>query len=723
MSSFQDLKKTRTARQKGKSTGPSNPSASGKATYTAEGSHYSITGTNMSSDMAQRINRYMSKVADGNEVEADTPDLTKYENGEIDQDMASRAKSVLSNLLGRPLGEVPGEVPVDTDPSSSALQRREKEHSVIEGKGKVVRQTGLDENGGKSRRDQVSHELYGKELDDNGLEVHNISGRGRGLMSTRSVKPGTVILKTPPSISALQNQHFQRVCHGCYLTMKESNIARCKDEKERFEKKMRGLLKVKLNRCSGCKVLHYCSRECQLSDWPTHKHECIALQRFRRMYYKTYPTKRQDDDDLSWTHASPEPVRALARIIWKRRVEREKNGGEDGIWWKQIASLETHVSRSPEKEVMRLAQQAQHLQHYLSASIPVQGSGGDEDQLLPVNMEDFGFGNVHEMMSFCSSFHVNSFTLSSPSLSPIGVSNSPLMALSNHSCDPNAIVVFPNGGKLMELVAIRDIQTGEEILTSYIDLSCPYDIRQRDLQERYRFSCDCTLCEKSKDGGKSDWVDPRWCVRHDGCRNGDGKGKMPDKGSISDLSVKCDSCLESFTVNAREVLAIVQKGVDVLDSDEHRQLDYKTAQKTLSTLIPSLQKYIPNHSYPLLSLLRLSTLSHTPPQSPQDMEIALRHISEAYEACDKVYHQNHAIPTLILCEYAKLLSLQDSEQPRDQGGERKNEMIRRLLRATELLKRAVGQGEISFGRGNVVGKELEGVLEGCREEWERLKRR
>lgn len=50
------------------------------------------------------------------------------------------------------------------------------------------------------------------------------------------------------------------------------------------------------------------------------------------MYYKTYPTKKQDDDDLSWTQASPEPVRALARIIWKRRVEREKNGGKDGIW-------------------------------------------------------------------------------------------------------------------------------------------------------------------------------------------------------------------------------------------------------------------------------------------------------------------------------------------------------------------------------------------------------
>lgn len=67
-----------------------------------------------------------------------------------------------------------------------------------------------------------------------------------------------------------------------------------------------------------------------------------------------------------------------------------------------------------------------------------------------------------------------------------------------------------------------------QILTSYIDLSCPYDIRQRDLKERYRFQCDCTLCEKSKNQGV-DWVDPRWCVRHEGCKGGDGKSKMPGK--------------------------------------------------------------------------------------------------------------------------------------------------------------------------------------------------
>jgi hypothetical protein len=60
---------------------------------------------------------------------------------------------------------------------------------------------------------------------------------------------------------------------------------------------------------------------------------------------------------------------------------------------------------------------------------------------------------------------VNSFTLSSPSLSPIGVAMSPLIAMANHSCDPNAVVVFPEGGGAMRVVAIRDILPGDEVST------------------------------------------------------------------------------------------------------------------------------------------------------------------------------------------------------------------------------------------------------------------
>ena len=33
-----------------------------------------------------------------------------------------------------------------------------------------------------------------------------------------------------------------------------------------------------LRRCLGCKFLRYCSKECQASDWPSHKHLCHSIQ-------------------------------------------------------------------------------------------------------------------------------------------------------------------------------------------------------------------------------------------------------------------------------------------------------------------------------------------------------------------------------------------------------------------------------------------------------------
>lgn len=64
-------------------------------------------------------------------------------------------------------------------------------------------------------------------------------------------------------------------------------------------------------------------------------------------------------------------------------------------------------------------------------------------------------------------FTTNSFSLTTPSLSPIGVVVSPLAALINHSCAPNAVVVFPrhmaHSPTPLAVIALRDIEPGEEV--------------------------------------------------------------------------------------------------------------------------------------------------------------------------------------------------------------------------------------------------------------------
>ncbi|WWC64872.1 uncharacterized protein I303_107486 [Kwoniella dejecticola CBS 10117] len=723
MSSFKDLKKSRAARRgKGHGNGSSTTSnftsimkkVNGSANVNEKGA------ADEDDDQSEDYEDEHSEIEEDFDKKSSSPERRK-KRGEDE----ILAQGIISNFLGRPFGtrftsssSKPGStsLPPASRPSLNSQEEKGAVLSSCSAPGDISSSSGL--SGG---RDEASHKMYGKELDQAGIEVRHLSGRGRGMISQKNVQPGTVILKVQPAISTLQNPHFKKICHGCFLSVDERNIANSKTDYDRFESKL------KLNRCSLCKVLHYCSKQCQVSDWPLHKHECIAFQRLRKMYLKTYPDKASslnsrttNEDDLSFANQSSDTIRALARIIWRRRVEREKNGGKDGEWWKQIESLESHLPISTEKEKMKLAQQAQHLQYYLSASIPLSNDKlAQEDILQPVNMQDFGFASLKELMHFCTAFHVNSFTLSSPSLSPIGVSNSPLMALSNHSCDPNAIVVFPDGGQNMELIAIKDIDIGDEILTSYIDISCPYDIRQRDIKDRYRFSCECTLCLESKD---TSWIDPRWCVKHPGCVNGEkGRAKMPAPGNAQHVKVQCDSCGEEFGIDAKEVLRNVQKGEKILEQGERLELDTLTAKKEVEAIIPSLEKYLPDHSYPLLSLLRLSTLCNTPPQTPEELDTAIRHSKRASEASLHVYPENHAVATVTLCEYAKLLSLKD---PNDRTAVN-IETIDKLKFTMGILERAVDRCCLSCGKvnkGGIVGKEMKSYVDGCKRELDHMRR-
>jgi len=64
----------------------------------------------------------------------------------------------------------------------------------------------------------------------------------------------------------------------------------------------------------------------------------------------------------------------------------------------------------------------------------------------------------------------------------------------NHSCDPNAVVVFE--GAYLTFRALKDIHEKEEIFISYIDSTLPFHRRQNELLKRYYFRCSCVKCRK-----------------------------------------------------------------------------------------------------------------------------------------------------------------------------------------------------------------------------------
>lgn len=72
----------------------------------------------------------------------------------------------------------------------------------------------------------------------------------------------------------------------------------------------------------------------------------------------------------------------------------------------------------------------------------------------------------------------------------------------NHSCNPNAEIRFPYSNSVLQVVALREINSDEEICISYLDeceLNRSRHSRQKYLQENYLFLCECEKCQQEID--------------------------------------------------------------------------------------------------------------------------------------------------------------------------------------------------------------------------------
>eukprot|EP00668_Euglena_longa_P038445 GGOE01049451.1.p1 GENE.GGOE01049451.1~~GGOE01049451.1.p1 ORF type:complete len:451 (-),score=125.20 GGOE01049451.1:43-1317(-) len=77
-----------------------------------------------------------------------------------------------------------------------------------------------------------------------------------------------------------------------------------------------------------------------------------------------------------------------------------------------------------------------------------------------------------------------------------GIALYPLHSSINHSCAPNAEVVFEGPDAEVMVRAVRPILAGEEVCISYINLDGDRDLRQWLLEHCYLFRCQCTRCAR-----------------------------------------------------------------------------------------------------------------------------------------------------------------------------------------------------------------------------------
>ncbi|GAA6036402.1 hypothetical protein JCM8097_001703 [Rhodosporidiobolus ruineniae] len=364
------------------------------------------------------------------------------------------------------------------------------------------------------------------------LEVRRLPGRGRGVVTKRTLSAGTTLLTTSPLLSALDNHNLGSRCSFCF---------RSQDDTEHQKP---------LLQCSLCHTIQYCSATCQSADWKLHKKECAALRAASKQ------AGRRIVPDT--------PIRALARLLWKKELESDK-------LWQDFESLESHRDELTSEEQERFFQLSVALTQYMGSQEAVASAVG---------------GSGRGMMDLCSRFTSNSFSLTSPAdVTNLGVSISPLTALFNHSCAPNAVVVFPrfpspSQPKHMAVVAVREIKPGEEVVTSYVDVALPREVRRKELRERYKFECGCEECERGE-------VDPREALEcpKKGCC---GLISLPPRSSSSPPSaVTCPTCSTSHPY--QDVYPALDAASQALkDAEAAQYSDPKLAFLHLEHLITAL---------------------------------------------------------------------------------------------------------------------------------------
>ncbi|KAJ7782817.1 hypothetical protein B0H16DRAFT_1403118 [Mycena metata] len=75
----------------------------------------------------------------------------------------------------------------------------------------------------------------------------------------------------------------------------------------------------------------------------------------------------------------------------------------------------------------------------------------------------------------------------------------PILCRANHDCSPNTNFFFNPRSFTGQFHAVRAIAKDEEITVLYSELAAPRDERRAELQEHYKFLCECSTCSLRPD--------------------------------------------------------------------------------------------------------------------------------------------------------------------------------------------------------------------------------
>lgn len=269
-------------------------------------------------------------------------------------------------------------------------------------------------------------------LNDHGLTITILPEKGRSLFATRNFHLGEEIISQEPYVCVPNNSTMESRCDRCFTS-------------------------INIKKCSACKVAWYCSSTCQKLEWKLHRPECDALARLGKDRHKSVTPS----------------IRLMIKLFIRRKLQSEKvisTTATDN--YKLVDALIDHMSGIDEKQLLLYAQMGTLVNLILQ----------------------WPEMNVKAIAQKFSQLACNAHTICDSELRPLGTGLYPVISIINHSCLPNAVLVFEGISAVVR--AVQPIPAGAEVTISYIETAGSTMSRQKALNENYLFSCTCSRCVK-----------------------------------------------------------------------------------------------------------------------------------------------------------------------------------------------------------------------------------
>lgn len=460
-----------------------------------------------------------------------------------------------------------------------------------------------------------------RELAGRGLTVASIPGKGRGLIATCTFFPGDVILNQEPYASTPNKILVGSSCDHCFTS-------------------------GNLRKCSMCRVTWYCSSNCQKEEWKLHQLECRAMAALTEDRKKMLtPT-----------------IRLMVRLALKRKLQNEKVIPSSSIDnYNLVDGLESHISKVDENQLVLYAQMA----NLVSLILP------------------FIELDLKEIAQTFSKFACNAHTICDPELRPLGTGLYPVISIINHSCVPNAVLIFD--GRTAYVRALQPINKDEEVSISYIETATVTKKRNNDLKQ-YFFTCTCPRCVKGFD---EDALLEGFRCKNQAC---DGF-LLPNSGKKAYTCQKCGASrdVEEIKNMRSEILQLSDKASSFLSSGN------KAEAGSIYKIIEQLERNL-YHAFSTTLLHTCETLLKIYLEL-QDWWTALTYCRLTIPVYERVYPPFHPMIGLQFYTCGKLEWLLEFTE----------DALKSLTRAADILK-------VTHGVKSQFMKELFGKLEEARAE-------